>query len=134
MPPSRTAIRLVSCPAAISSRAARALVRSSTHAQYRMSVRSGGSAPVGGRPWAASIVAGGGEAGHWHLVRCGHAALLLGSRERFISELMLRVVARFPEAAGTVTKHSSLLPLWVFALCSCIVLRGPGGPPPGSEP
>src|SRR5438093_4887962 len=61
MPPSSTATLCASYPAAISSRAARALVRSSTHAQYRMSVRSGGSEPSGTCPSAASIVASGTE-------------------------------------------------------------------------
>src|ERR1041385_8434531 len=61
-PPSSTAPLRSSYPAAISSRAARALVRSSTQAQYRMITRSGGSDSATCPP-AASIVASGSEGG-----------------------------------------------------------------------
>src|SRR5882724_7399156 len=96
MPPSSTATLRSSYPAAISSRAARALVRSSTHAQYRMITRSGGSEAVAACPWAASIVASGSE-------RAPAAWALSNSRPS-------RVSTNTPRPAATST-------------CACVAVR-----------
>src|SRR2546422_2707399 len=89
MPPSSTATLRSSYPAAISRRAARALVRSSTHAQYRMIVRSGGNRPAGACPWAASMVASGSDSAPAACVRSEEHTSELQSRLHLVCRLLL---------------------------------------------
>src|SRR6266571_6248423 len=95
MPPRSTATRALADPAAISFRAARALVASSTHAQYKIATASGGPALS-----VASIWARGSE------IAPGRWALSYRRRSR-VSTRTARPLAASARASVTETRRIS---------------------------
>src|SRR6266571_2612131 len=100
MPPRSTATRSLADPAAISFRAARALVASSAHAQYKIATASGGPALAGTSPSVAAIWARGSE------IAPGRWALSYRRRSR-VSTRTARPLAASARASVTETRRIS---------------------------